>query len=348
MTLPRVSKDRLLPPSPDNPRNSEGSMVELADGSILFAYSHFTSGSRDNSSGHIASRRSTDRGLTWSSEDVTLVENEGRENVMSVSFLRLETGEIAVFYAIKNSWDDCRLYMRTSVDEGATWSDPVCTIPDMGYFVVNNDRVVQLKSERLVVPAARHPRVDGEWSSRGIATSYLSDDAGATWRRAKSELHAPEGVGSGLQEPGVIELRDGRLMMLCRTTAGRQFRSYSEDAGVTWSEAVGTDIMSPCSPSTLRRIPSTGDILMVWNDHSGESAKFGQKRTPLTTAVSRDEGLTWENTKVIEDDPDGWYCYTSALFVDERVILSYCAGNRDIGGLNLCQITNIDVDWLYD
>jgi len=348
MTDPRVSKNRLLPPSPENPRNSEGSMVELADGSILFAYSHFTSGSRDNSSGHIASRLSTDRGRTWSSQDVTLVENEGRENVMSVSFLRLQTGEIALFYAIKNSWDDCRLYMRTSVDEGATWSDPACTIPDMGYFVVNNDRVVQLKSGRLVVPAARHPRVDGEWSSRGIATCYLSEDVGATWRRAKSELHAPEGVGSGLQEPGVIELRDGRLMMLCRTTAGCQFRSYSEDGGVTWSEAVRSDVMSPCSPTTLRRIPSTGDILMVWNDHSGELAKLGQKRTPFTTAISKDEGQTWENTKVLEDDPDGWYCYTSALFVHERVILSHCAGNRDIGGLNLCQITNVDVDWLYD
>ncbi len=54
-----------------------------------------------------------------------------------------------------------------------------------------------------------------------------------------------------------------------------------------------------------------------------------------------------ENVKVLEDDPEGWYCYTSALFADDRVILAYCAGNKQIGGLNLLQVTNVDVDWLY-
>ena len=348
MADPRVHKNRLLAPSPENPRNSEGSMVELSDGRILLAYSHFTSGGKDNSAAFIAGRESSDRGFTWTTEDRVLVENEGDENVMSASFLRLASGEIAFFYVIKNSWSDCRLHMRTSTDEGETWSDRVCCIPEEGYFVVNNDRVVQLPSGRLVVPAAHHPMTEDEWSRRGISMCFLSDDNGATWRPSGSRLHAPDGVASGLQEPGVIELTDGRLMMLMRTTAGCQFRSYSEDAGVTWSEAQPTDIMSPCSPATLRRIPSTGDILMVWNDHSGEWVKFEQKRTPLTTAVSRDEGETWENVKVLDDDPNGHYCYTSALFVDDRVILSYCAGDRRTGGLNLTQVTNVEVGWLYD
>jgi hypothetical protein len=40
----RVYKLRLLPPSPENPRNSEGSFVQLWDGSLFFAYSHFYGG----------------------------------------------------------------------------------------------------------------------------------------------------------------------------------------------------------------------------------------------------------------------------------------------------------------
>ena len=348
MSDPRVQKNRLLPPSPANPRNSEGSMVELADGRMVFAYSHFTDGGKDNSSAFIALRESNDRGLTWSAEDRVLVENEGEENVMSVSFLRLASGEIALFYVIKNSWTDCRAHLRISTDEAQTWSDPVCCAPYVAYFVLNNDRVVQLSSGRLVMPVAEHPVPKGEWSRRGISMCLLSDDNGATWCASQSRLHAPEDVGSGLQEPGVIELADGRLMMLMRSTAGYQFRSYSSDAGVTWTDAELTDIRSPCSPSTLRRIPSTGDILMVWNDHSGDWAKFDQKRTPLTTAISRDEGETWENVKVLDDDPNGHYCYTSALFVDDRVILSYCAGDRRTGGLNLTQVTNVEVGWLYD
>ena len=142
-------------------------------------------------------------------------------------------------------------------------------------------------------------------------------------------------------------------MMLTRTTDGCQYRSDSHDGGESWSSAEPTNIMSPCSPATLRRIPSTGDILMVWNDHSGAFAKYGQKRTPLTTALSRDEGRTWENTKVLEDDPDGWYCYTSACFVTddggkEWAVLAYCAGNSQIGGLNLLQVTVVETSWIYE
>ena len=72
---------------------------------------------------------------------------------MSVSLLRLPGGEIALFYLRKNSLDDCRLYLRLSTDEGKTWGDPTIVHPRRAYFVVNNDRVIQLRSGRLVGPA---------------------------------------------------------------------------------------------------------------------------------------------------------------------------------------------------
>ena len=55
-----------LPPSPDNPRNSEGSFVALRDGRLLFAYSRFYGGAADDSPSRVALRVSADRGLTWS------------------------------------------------------------------------------------------------------------------------------------------------------------------------------------------------------------------------------------------------------------------------------------------
>ena len=55
-----------LPPSKDNPRNSEGDFVTLKDGRILFIYTHFTGGGRDDSSAYLASRVSKDGGKTWS------------------------------------------------------------------------------------------------------------------------------------------------------------------------------------------------------------------------------------------------------------------------------------------
>ena len=341
-----VRKLRLLPPAAGNPRNSEGDFVQLQDGRILFVYTHFTGGGDDNDAAYLAGRFSDDGGLTWTPDDVTIVPNEGAWNVMSVSLLRLQSGAIALFYLCKQADDDCRTFLRTSTDEGQTWSSATLCMPPRGYYVVNNDRVIQLANGRLVIPAAQHVRAGETQFRPGVPMCFVSDDEGKTWTRG-AEIAPPPDSRSGLQEPGAIELKDGRLMMLCRTDRGCQYRCYSSDGGLTWTAAEPTDIQSPCSPATFERIPQTGDILMVWNDHSADPA-LGEKRTPLTVAVSRDEGQTWECVKNIEDDPAGWYCYTALEFVGDRVLLAYCATDASLPPLSRTSITCFDLDWLYD
>lgn len=340
-----VTKNRLLPPKQGNPRNSEGDFIQLKDGRILFVYTHFTGGGGDHDAAFLAGRYSSDQGATWTTEDVTIVPNEGKMNVMSVSLLRLQSGEIALFYLCKQAPDDCRPYLRTSTDEGQTWSEARLCIPPRGYYVVNNDRVIQLANGRLVIAAAQHV-LAGETKFRpGVAMCFVSDDTGQTWTKS-NEILGPVASGTGLQEPGIVELTNGLIMMLCRTGTGVQYRAYSWDGGTKWTEAVATDIMSPCSPATVERIPKTGDLLMVWNDHSQNPA-LGQKRTPLTVAISKNEGQTWERTKVIEDDPAGHFCYTALEFVGDRVLLGYCATGADLPHLSRTQITYFDVGWLY-
>jgi hypothetical protein len=346
-----VARIRLLPPGPGNPRNSEGDFIELADGRILFVYTHFDTGGGDHSGAHLAGRYSSDAGLTWTEEDVLVLPNEGKWNVMSVSLLRLAGGRIALFYLLKNSLADCRPYLRTSADEGKTWSDPRAVIDDeVGYYVMNNDRAVQLTSGRLVAPVALHnlPRYEKpDWD--GTIMCYLSDDEGKSWRRSKDQLvgKSPAGGRVRLQEPGVVELKDGRLMMFCRTTSGCQYVSFSKDGAEHWSTFEPSKIISPCSPASIERIPSTGDLLLVWNNHKNIDAARRGKRTPLNVAVSRDEGRTWENPKTLEDDLYGWYCYTAVHFTGDHVLLAHCAGDRRTGGLNTTQITRFPVKWLY-
>src|SRR3989304_5053419 len=102
-----------IPPTKEAPRNSEGDLIELKDGRLFLAYSRFTGGSGDNDTAHVSGRVSEDGGLTWS-EDAVLFERAGRMNDMSVSLLRLEPDEILLFYLVKNSEGDCRLYVRRS------------------------------------------------------------------------------------------------------------------------------------------------------------------------------------------------------------------------------------------
>ncbi len=342
----------VIEPTAEAPRNSEGSIVELSDGRLLLAYSRFTGGRADEATAHISGRISHDRGRTWD-EDFVLQECTGDLNVMSVSLLRLQSGDIMFGYMVKNAWDDCRFYVRRSCDEMATLSKPVCAATEKIYHVINNDRLVQLSTGRLLVPAALHPCDDGTretWSSRAKAACYYSDDDGITWHCSSDILAIPDRIetGTGLQEPGVVELEDGRIYMWARTDIGTQYEAFSDNGGVTWSRPRPAPLCSPRSPASIVRIPETDDLMVVWNDHSGQYPFQKEKRTPLCTAISRNEGRTWENSKVLEDNPDGWYCYTNITFVDDGALVGYCAGDSEVGGLNRLKVTRVPRTWLYD
>ena len=340
-----------LDPSKDNPRNSEGSFARLKSGRLIFYYSQFYGGAADESPARIVGIHSDDAGRTWSQPQVIL-ENSAGNNVMSVSLLRLASGKLAFFYVLKNSWLDCRPYVRFSNDEGATWSEPTLVVTAPGYFVLNNDRVVQLSSGRLVVPVAFHrsrfddPHSSKSFDARAITLWYYSDDEGLTWQESASWWAIPVRSSSGLQEPGVVELADGKLFSWARTDQGAQFGFTSADRGKVWTAPAPTEMKSPTSPASIKRLPNSPSLLAIFNDHSGRFPFPAKKRTPLVAAISMDNGQTWPKAKLIEEDPDGWYCYTAIYFVDDAVLLAYCAGDSKVGGLNRLRIRRIGLDWL--
>ena len=343
-----------LPPGPNNPRNSEGAFIPLKDGRIMYVYSrYYGTSASDHATADLAARYSSDKGKTWSDTDETIVKNHGGMNVMSVSLLRLKSGEIALFYLLKNSTKDCRPLMRRSFDEGKTWSEPTCCITDdVGYYVLNNDRVIQLKSGRLLFAVSKHGFDGSKFDNLGRVTTFSSDDNGKTWQRGKSllEVHDAKGTFKAAQEPGVVELKDGSILLWIRTNAGCQYMSRSTDGGVSWSTPEPSALVAPLSPATIKRLP-TGDLLAVWNDHTKrpDEAKKGPswahgRRTPLTTAISRDEGHTWTHVRNLEDDPAGWYCYIALQPLDDgTALLGYCA----YSGLAHTRLVKVPVDWFY-
>ncbi len=339
-------------PTKEHPRNSEGSFATLASGRIIFCYTQFYGGAADESPARIVQIHSDDQGRTWS-EPRVVVDNTAGKNVMSVSLLRLQDGRLAMFYCIKNSWQDCRPHLRVSTDEGQTWSDARLLLEAPGYFVLNNDRVIQTSKGRILLPLAFHRARNGDphssksFDSRAIALWIYSDDAGVTWQEAATWWAMPVRSGSGLQEPGVVELADGTLMGWSRTDQGAQYGFTSTDDGRSWSAPQPTEMKSPVSPASIKMVPGGTDLLAIYNDHSGRFPFPKGRRTPLNACLSRDGGRTWPVSKLIEADPEGWYCYTAIHFTtDQAVLLAYCAGDKTVGGLSRLRLRRISLDWL--
>ena len=329
--------------SSNNPRNSEGDFIELKDGRILFVYSRFIGGSgSDHAPAQLVGRYSADQGISWTNDDQVIVDREGDMNVMSVSLLRLKNGAIALVYARKNSLNDCIPQLRISEDDGKTWTNPKAIIQDKkGYFVVNNDRIVQLKSGRLLVPVSMHKTPETPWKNKGTIQCYYSDDNGLSWHAGDSVLTP---VNIITQEPGLVELKRGKLMVYMRASGGTQYQSFSEDEGLTWTMAVPAAIPSPISPASIKKIPGTGDLLLVWNNNGASGpGYFKSIRSPLTIAVSKNEGKSWQKIKNIEEDPNGMFCYTAIHFTKTHVLLGYGVGL----GLQNSYIRRLSLEWIY-
>jgi len=327
-----------------NPRYTEGSILELNDGSLLYAVTEFIAGGSDFAQARIIARRSKNGGRTWTDKEV-LQENTGKQNVMSVTLRRLRApaaaGTIAMFYLEKNGYDDLDCLVRFSHDEGRTFGPPIVVTGDPGYHVVNNDRVTQLSSGRLLVPVASTADVrnNGHFTSR----CYLSDDGGKTWRRGQGHADVAK---RGAMEPEVIELTNGRVLMLIRTQLGYIAKSESTDGGETWCEPESLGVRAPEAPATLRRVPATGDLVLVWNDTYVAGEGHGGKRTPLTVALSSDEGATWRTVGNLESDATKTFSYTSLTFVQDRAVMSYWESGPKAGQLS-SRFRSVPVGWLY-
>jgi sialidase-1 len=161
-----------------------------------------------------------------------------------------------------------------------------------------------------------------------------------------------------VDEPAVVELNDGRVLMMIRSDLGKVFKSLSSDAGLNWSRPEPLPLNSPTAPSSIARIPSTGHLLFVW-DNSRKGPQHTQDRFPLTAAISEDEGKTWRRIKNVDATPGFTYAYTSLTFLSSKsLLLTYYASRNESGqgqgelegGQHLIalKLKILPVQWFYE
>ncbi len=331
----------------DNKRSGEGSVVSLANGDLLCVYGAFAGGA-DHDQATLVQRISSNHGKTWSAPAVFTPTPPNCLNQMSASLLSLQSGRIAGMFLRKQTRDDCRPCFMSASPKAQDWSSPAPMIEKPGYYVINNDRLIQLNSGRLLAPYALHDTSGESFSSR--CGCVFSDDEGVSWHLSNKEISIePENIKQPqaldnyfpevwqrilegkveCQEPGVIELSNGKVMMWCRSNGGYSYRAYSDDGGDTWSSFKAIpEFAMPNSPQSIKRLPGNQRLIMLFNDHNHIPLGHPQWhwRRPLTVAVSDDDGQTWRRHGLLEPDSIPSNCYYSICFHKNQVVFTYYEG----------------------
>lgn len=329
-----------LPPclEKNNPRNSEGAFYSQDNGELIFVYSRFKGKDpSDHATADICLIRSADDGRTFGTEEIiTTCEAEGAVNIMSLSLLKMQNGDIGLFYLVRGTYMLLQMFLKRSSDGGKTWSERVLCTPIEGFFVVNNDRVIRLSNGRILIPAAWHHHTPPSYfDSRSDAIFFYSDDDGMTWKASDTKCCMPYTAycQSGLQEPGVVELTQGNLWAWARTDLGRQYEMFSRDDGNTWTVCQPSRFTSPCSPLSMKR-DMYGTLYAIWNpipEYNGREKLpyFTGGRTPFVMAKSEDNGLNFTEPVTFEDEESRGYCYCAIHFTKTAMLLAYCAGGEE-------------------
>ncbi|WP_367873697.1 sialidase family protein [Luteolibacter sp. Populi] len=216
--------------------------------------------------------------------------------------------------ADSKGWDRLALLLRTSKDNGATWTAPRAI--DSAYQgrnqVISGTRMT--REGTLIQPCDAVPGGEG-----GTAL-HLSRDGGETWSDPGAGQAAPtfkpgeigNGTIAGIHG-GVVELKDGRLLALGRGDSidGKMPMSISADGGKTWTYSA-----SPFSPIAsgqrlvLMRLKEGPLMVASFTNTDRRQARSRGMEFPhadggtftgygLFVAISEDEGVTWPVRKLV-------------------------------------------------
>ena len=341
------------PSTPAWTRKSEGDSIELSDGRLMLAYMEFSGDGSDIAATRIVAVDSADGGETWTNHRVLAVTEPGEMNVFSPNFLRGLDGSILFIFMrqvdVPGKAPSGTQVALKSTDEGRTFKAFAKFAVDEPLGLCNG--VAQrLASGRILLPVMHTTMIGKEhWELYGQGVILYSDDDAKTWSQSPARVVLPM---RGVMEPHVEQAADGRVVMVMRTQLGSVFTSESHDEGVTWSLPQTTGLHAPESCPVICKIPSTGDLLLIWNHslYNPGASHFG-RRSPLTAAVSRD-GKTWSHIRDIETDIRRAFSNPGCRFTrDGRAIVNYWTceylPNDHMQGVIDQRVAIIPTGWFY-
>jgi predicted neuraminidase len=227
------------------------------------------------------------------------------------------SGEILLFYKVgprPSSWSGA---IKRSHDEGHHWTKE--ELLPAGVLGPVKNKPLLLKDGTLLCGSSIET-----WRRWGCWID-LTKDGGKTW--TKSSPINLKGDVFGIIQPTLFWGPSGKVCLLARSyDTGTICSAVSEDEGRTWTGAVPIDLPNPNAAIDAVRLEE-GPIVLVYNSST--------ERTPLNLAISKDGGVKWEPSLVLEDTP-GEYSYPSIIQTpDHRIHITYTYNRTHIKYVSL-------------
>jgi sialidase-1 len=294
-------------------------------------------------------RRSPDGGNSWDNQEVLV--NDGANTVDNPTFIiDAKSGAIHLMYQIRYA----RAYIKTSLDEGVTWSPPrdITYVFDEfrsrdGYdwevLAMGPGHGITLRTGRMAVPVW----LSTEHRHRpSISATIYSDDGGETWKPGDVIVSTTDETPNP-SEHQLVQLADGHVLANIRTESPRHRRVFaiSPDGASAWTKPrFAEDLYEPICMGSTVRVPSLGSgpdaandvssVLLFSNPDSGPSQPGGKQgsrdRRNLTLKLSQDDGQTWAVARTIDEGPSGYS--DMAVAADGTVYLVYEAQRKNSDG----------------
>jgi len=248
-------------------------------------------------------------------------------NMTGMSLYTDPSGKIYHFNSMGQAgikgWAKLAILMRTSIDNGISWTAPAPIVPAFKGRHQVIDGVFRTSGGLLIQPCDANPGASG-----GTAL-MISKDNGISWYDPGEEKPVPQFTDHGKGEGTIagihghaVELKDGSLLAFGRSDNinGRMPVSISRDMGNTWEYSASE--FPPIGGGqriVLVRLHEGPILLISFTNHPKSPGQMAFKAKNggtfeghgMFAALSYDEGKTWPVRKLItpgegEYDCGGW------------------------------------------
>lgn len=320
-------------------------LLQLSDGTLI-AVNDRRNDSEEDQPGcvDVVCRYSTDNGQTWS-EPGYIARNQGyMHGVGDPGLAELPDGTVVcVFFG--GEWgyrsslaNPQRSYVCFSHDHGRTWDmpqeitslllgpkakNPQCVDCHASFFSSGNHLVLKNgknKGRLLIANVCRYKGDEG-YTNHVVYT----DDGGKNWEVSDAVIREKG------DEAKMVELPDGAILMSIRASGDRLW-AKSYDGGETWNEfGKWPDIhVTSCNGDMI----AYNDTLLL------HSIPLSMQRENVSIMMSKDNGMTWSQSKIIMHGPSQ---YSSLTRLADGTIGAYIEKNTK--GVELW-FENFSLDWL--